>query len=122
MKYERKLQRVKRKRISLEGEHREEEGGDTQEEISKKIQKYEKKLMKAKQTLRELENGTTLELNPHSSHVNCDAGTGVTQINKSGMTLLLFYAYVEPIWKPAEHAEVMRWAQSTLQNYGMEFL
>jgi hypothetical protein len=109
-KYERKLQRENRKRGRQSGCEHETEEEDQQ--TLKKIQKYEKKLKKAMAALGRGATGTSVQL------LTSGAPT-TTEIDKSGMTLLLFYAYVEPIWKPAEHAEVMRWAQSTLDSYGL---
>jgi hypothetical protein len=108
-KYERKLQHQNRKRSrQSSGEKDDQE----EQQILKKIQKYEKKLQRAREALGKDATASvpTTSVAPSTNEV--------ANIDKSGMTLLLFYAYVEPIWKPAEHAEVMRWAQSTLDSYG----
>jgi hypothetical protein len=113
-KYERKLERAIRKRQRHEeGGDGQEVGGEEERQREKKIQKYEKKIQKARLVLESQSNAAAT-----TSASTSLAGGEVAEIDKSGMTLLLFYAYVEPIWKPAEHAEVMRWAQSTLEGYG----
>ncbi|KAJ3252160.1 hypothetical protein HK103_001813 [Boothiomyces macroporosus] len=38
---------------------------------------------------------------------------------QSGITLLLFYAYVEPEWTPEEHQEALKWAEETGKQYEM---
>jgi hypothetical protein len=109
-KYERKLQHQNRKRSrQSSGEKDDQE----EQQILKKIQKYEKKLQRAREALGKDATAASVPTTSEAPSTN-----EVANIDKSGMTLLLFYAYVEPIWKPAEHAEVMRWAQSTLDSYG----
>jgi hypothetical protein len=111
-KYEKKLERAMRKRERQnEGEGKEDDE-EEERERAKKIQKYEKKIQKARLALESQSKAAA------TATASALAGGDVVEIDKSGMTLLLFYAYVEPIWKHAEHAEVMRWAQSTLEGYG----
>lgn len=117
-KYERKLERAMRKRGREPGGEEQEGAGEERERRVKKIQKYEKKIQKAREALESQANAAAAATSASASLTE----GGVVDIDKSGMTLLLFYAYVEPIWKPAEHAEVMRWAQSTLEGYGETLL
>lgn len=37
-------------------------------------------------------------------------------VDKSGMTLLLFYAYVEPAWSPPQHKATIDWADGVLRS------
>lgn len=116
-KYEKRLEKMKRKREEASSEA----NGQVPADIAKKIEKYEKKLKKARETL-EVETLGPLQNHSPPDEENREDSEVPRVLDKSGMTLLLFYAYVEPIWKPAEHAEVMRWAQTTLENYGTMFI
>jgi hypothetical protein len=97
-KYEKKLSKAMKKRKRSEND-------SDDEELNKKIKKYEDKLSQAKLAF---SGGATASSTPQSQ----------APIDKSGMTLLLFYAYVEPVWKPKQHSEVMKWAQATVEGHG----
>ncbi|KAJ3272578.1 hypothetical protein HDV01_005421 [Terramyces sp. JEL0728] len=48
------------------------------------------------------------------------APLSVTQLAyQSGITLLLFYAYVEPEWTPEEHQEALKWAEKVGTKHEM---
>ena len=40
-------------------------------------------------------------------------------IDKSGMSLLLFYAYVEPGWTSKQHSDTIKWAEGVLSSQGV---
>ena len=85
-KYTKKLAKAERKILNLD-EHK-----DAEElaELQSKVLKYKGKLSKSK--------------------VNAEP----INVDKSGVTLLLFYAYVEPAWSIAQHSEAIRWAEKLL--------
>lgn len=109
LKYEKKLTKALKKRKLCSDEN---QFGD----LDSKIKKYEKKISKAR---------VHYDSTPHG---NSDANVGGEtsaqndpdhkSVDKSGMTLLLFYAYVEPVWRPAMHSTMIEWAQNTLEANG----
>ena len=110
IKYEKKLSNAlkKRKLCSSEAECA---------DFDISIRKYEKKIAKARK--RHISSKAGSITGPDSNDdVNGESREPVAPVDKSGMTLLLFYAYVEPIWKPAQHTTMIEWARSTLENNG----
>jgi hypothetical protein len=86
-----------------------EDESDDDEELEKKIKKYEHKISHAKVTLGSAVIPTaTVVLTKDDSH-----------IDKSGMSLLLFYAYVEPGWSSKQHTETIKWAEGVLSSNGV---
>lgn len=98
-----------------------------------KLQKYEKKIAKTMLKLKscpgsdedncgdESNRKTSLRLKLEKYQRKRDALMDDPDIipDKSGMSLLLFYAYVEPPWSPHRHNETIRWAESTLTALGV---
>jgi predicted sulfurtransferase len=107
-KYEKKLQEGIKKR-----NYRKfiEDESEDDEELEKKIKKYEHKITKARATLES------------ETPVSVSSGNGVTvssaNIDKSGMSLLLFYAYVEPGWNSKQHTDTIKWAEGVLSSNGV---
>jgi hypothetical protein len=89
-KYTRKLKKCMQKWETCED--------DRNDEIKGKIEKYQRKLE---------------AFEKESNDVR------VREVDKSGMTLLLFYGYVEPAWSSSQHSEAIRWAQKTLEKQGV---
>ncbi|RHY27405.1 hypothetical protein DYB32_007699 [Aphanomyces invadans] len=92
-KYQRKLDKALRKLHSAEA------NDDAEDMLSlrMKVEKYERKLKQ-------------LSTKPdHKDEV----------VDKSGMSLLLFYAYVEPAWTPVRHKETLHWAEDLLNSLGV---
>lgn len=108
IKYEKKLTKAlkKRKQSSDESEFIELDG---------KIKKYEKKIAKARLCYED--SLASSKLKGSQSDVETTLLEG-GKIDKSGMTLLLFYAYVEPVWRPAQHSTMIEWARNTLESNG----
>ncbi|KAF0746549.1 hypothetical protein AaE_008078, partial [Aphanomyces astaci] len=82
-KYERKLDKALRKL------HTAEANDDAEDMLSLrvKVEKYERKI-------KQLATPSTSD-----------------DVDKSGMSLLLFYAYVEPAWSPVRHKDTLHWAE-----------
>jgi len=103
------------------------------------IEKYEKKVAKATKALATLTDKKEIEEAMHtikkyrkklekarpSSSSSVAPATAVSfvepveetkPVDKSGMTLLLFYAYVEPPWSHDRHREAIEWVEATLNR------
>jgi hypothetical protein len=108
IKYEKKLTKALKKRKLSSDEN---EFGD----LDGKIKKYEKKIARARLSYDDSFASSKLK----ESHLDSAAAAPHDQeIDKSGMSLLLFYAYVEPVWRPAQHSTMIEWARSTLESNG----
>lgn len=107
-------------------------------EAAKKALKYERKISKALRKLQNCDISTDseslritmekykrkLEVLSSGSRAGLggvadDTPSSHAEVNKSGMSLLLFYAYVEPAWSPHRHNETIRWADATLSALGV---
>ncbi|ETV69507.1 hypothetical protein H257_14872 [Aphanomyces astaci] len=90
-KYERKLDKALRKL------HTAEANDDAEDMLSLrvKVEKYERKI-------KQLATPSTSD-----------------DVDKSGMSLLLFYAYVEPAWSPVRHKDTLHWAEGLLNSLGV---
>jgi len=85
-------------------------------ELDRKKKKYEDKISEIQPNV--AVNGNSTDNTQVSlEEKQPDKPTG--SIDKSGVTLLLFYAYVEPVWKPAQHTRMIEWAQQTLEANGV---
>jgi predicted sulfurtransferase len=82
-----------------------EDESDDDVDLEKKIKKYEHKIAKAKAAI--------IADTPSSSE---SASSEVSDNDKSGMSLLLFYAYVEPGWNSKQHHDTIKWAEGILSS------
>jgi hypothetical protein len=90
---------------------------ECEDDMNDKLAKYRKKLDKA---LKKYETTPTEELKAKIEKYQQKLNSrNDVPIDKSGMTLLLFYAYVEPPWNSAEHADAIRWATDVLSSAGV---
>ena len=79
-----------------------EDESDEDEELEKKIRKYEHKISKARASLE-----------------GCENAEKRNAVDKSGISLLLFYAYVEPGWTSKQHTDTIKWAEGILSENGV---
>lgn len=104
-KYEKKISRTLKK---LQDNSEDDDSGDESNSkiaLRLKLEKYKTKLESLTQSSLTAETAST----PSGAHA----------IDKSGMSLLLFYAYVEPPWSPKRHNETIRWAEAVLTSLGV---
>lgn len=91
------------------------------------IAKYEKKVAKATKSLKTLTGKKEIEEAKHTIEKyqkKIDKARPAVEpvveesvpVDKSGMTLLLFYAYVEPAWSHDRHREAIEWVEATLNR------
>ncbi|KAF0695353.1 Aste57867_13835 [Aphanomyces stellatus] len=90
--YQRKLDKALRKLHTAEGN----DDAEDMLALRMKVEKYERKLK-----------------------LVTDATDASVEVDKSGMSLLLFYAYVEPAWSPARHKDTLHWAENLLNSLGV---
>ncbi|CAK4083470.1 unnamed protein product [Aphanomyces euteiches] len=91
-KYQKKLDKALRKLHSAEAN----DDAEDMLDLRLKVEKYERKLK-----------------------LVTEAVDASAPVDKSGMSLLLFYAYVEPAWSPAKHKDTLHWAENLLASLGV---
>ena len=91
-KYEKKMKKASRKLECLSD-------SEAENDLRKKIAKYEKKIARVQAS---------------DAPVAAPAPVSAPAVDKSGLSLLLFYAYVEPPWSHKRHLEAIDWANATL--------
>ena len=96
-KYKKKLEKARVRLAQLDSSASEEAT-----ELQEKIKKYEKKLAES----------TTAT----SDGENTRESVAPVVTDTSGITLLLFYAYIEPPWTQAQHSAALHWAEETLSR------
>lgn len=103
-----------------------EDESDDDEELEKKIKKYEHKIRKAKKAsgidtdiATDTPTPTRSSSLTTSSSTSSNISTNDDHIDKSGMSLLLFYAYVEPGWNSKQHSDTIKWADGVLSSQGV---
>lgn len=96
-----------------------EDESDEDEELEKKIKKYEQKIKKAKQALPPEATANTTADATSSTTAVATTTANENKIDKSGMSLLLFYAYVEPGWTSKQHSDTIKWADGVLSSQGV---
>jgi hypothetical protein len=106
-KYQKKLAKALKKLRSFDAnlENDASQECDDQVQLKLKIEKYERKI-------REVSSG-------EECFVEADRAEERKEVDKSGMSLLLFYAYVEPPWSSARHTQTLHWAEETLKSLGV---
>ena len=102
-KYQKKLSKILLLLQSLEDGIEDAEHSD-HADLRSKLEKYERKIKRASEG---------------EEQFKAESESGDLEIDKSGISLLLFYAYVEPAWSPVYHQKTLRWAEQTLTELGV---
>lgn len=118
-KYEKKLSKSLKKLKEIENANDTNSDSKTMK-IQKKIDKYKKKLIKTNrkrsnsmESVATIGSVESIEINKKRKHDEIEAKSA---INTTGMTLLLFYTYVEPPWSHAEHNNVIKITEEKLAS------
>lgn len=83
--------------------------------------KEKKKLKKMKKNKKEKKEKKKLKKEKKSKSKNKEEirDEGVEGVNTDGVTLLLFYQYVEPVWTPAEYKVAFEYAEKSANKHNM---
>lgn len=111
-KYEKKIAKTLRKLKGSSVSDSDDSGDETDKKTSLrlKIEKYRRKI------------GALTSAEGDSDSDSVAPAVAVVEkkeVDKSGMSLLLFYAYVEPAWSPHRHNDTIGWAEATLTSLGV---